>query len=109
MTITTTAPTGKLQRPFDKEPGIFYAVLFPGLLGIVATIGARKRSLSAVRMLVLIVLLSVSALWMASCGGSSSSNSNPGTPAGSYPITVNATTSGTSPIQNSFKFKLSVQ
>ena len=109
MTIATTAPTGRLERPLDKGPSIFYAVLFPGLLGIVATIGTRKRSLSAMRMLALIALLGVSALWMASCGGSSSSNKNPGTPTGSYPITVNATTGGASPIQSSYKFTLSVQ
>ena len=109
LTITTTAPTGKLQNPLTRGTGFFYAVLFPGLVGLAVTIGGRRRSLSAMRMLVLITLLSLSALWMASCGGSSSSNSNPGTPAGSYPITVNATTGGASPIQNSFKFTLSVQ
>jgi len=69
----------------------------------------RKRSLSALRMLVLIALLTLSALWMTSCGGSSSSNKNPGTPTGNYPITVNATTGGASPIASSFKFTLSVQ
>lgn len=109
LTITTTAPTGKLQNPLTRGTGFFYAVLFPGLVGIAVTIGGRRRSLSAMRMLVLITLLSLSALWMASCGGSSSSNSNPGTPAGSYPVTVSATTGGASPIQNSFKFTLSVQ
>jgi subtilase family serine protease len=109
LTIATTAPTGKLQRPFDKRPSIFYAVLFPGLLGIVATIGTGKRSLSAIRMLVLIALLGMSAMWMTSCGGSSSSNKNPGTPIGNYPITVNATTGGASPIQSLYKFTLSVQ
>jgi hypothetical protein len=110
MTITTTAPTGRLENPLTRGTGVFYAMLFPGLLGIAVTIGGRKRSLGAMRMLVLITLLGVSALWMSSCGGSSSSsNSNPGTPAGSYPITVNATTGGASPIQNSFKFTLSVQ
>jgi hypothetical protein len=109
LTITTTAPTGKLLRPLDRGPSIFYAVLFPGLLGIVVTLGARKRSLSAMRMLALIALLSVSALWMASCGGSSSSNKNPGTPTGSYPITINSTTGGASPLTSSVKLTLNVQ
>lgn len=109
LTITTTAPTGKLLRPLDRGPSIFYAVLFPGLLGIVVTLGARKRSLSAMRMLALIALLSVSALWMASCGGSSSSNKNPGTPTGSYPITINATTGGASPLTSALKLTLNVQ
>ena len=109
LTIATTAPTGKLLRPLDRGPSIFYAVLFPGLLGIVVTLGARKRSLNAMRMLVLIALLSVSALWMASCGGSSSSSKNPGTPTGSYPITVTATTGGASPLTSSVKLTLNVQ
>jgi|SRR5579872_189104 len=109
LTITTTAPTGKLLRPLDRGPSIFYAVLFPGLLGIVVTLGTRKRSLNAMRTLVLIALLSVSALWMASCGGSSSSNKNPGTPTGSYPITINATTGGASPLTSSVKLTLNVQ
>jgi subtilase family serine protease len=109
LTITTTAPTGKLLRPLDRGPSVFYALLFPGLLGIVVTLGARKRSLSAMRMLALIALLGVSALWMASCGGSSSSNKNPGTPTGSYPITINATTGGASPLTSSLKLTLNVQ
>jgi large repetitive protein len=109
LTITTTAPTGKLLRPLDRGPSVFYALLFPGLLGIVVTLGARRRSLSAMRMLALIALLSVSALWMASCGGSSSSNKNPGTPTGSYPITINATTGGASPLTSSLKLTLNVQ
>jgi len=109
LTITTTAPTGRLENPLTRGTGVFYAMLFPGLMGIVVTIGARKRSLSAIRMLALIALLGLSAIWMTSCGGSSSSNSNPGTPTGSYPITVNATTGGASPVQNSYKFTLSVQ
>lgn len=109
LTITTTAPTGKLLRPLDRGPSIFYAVLFPGLLGLVVTLGARKRSLTAMRMLALIALLSVSALWMVSCGGSSSSNKNPGTPTGSYPITINATTGGASPLTSSVKLTLNVQ
>src|SRR5579872_6894440 len=109
LTISTTAPTGKLIRPLDRGPSIFYAVLFPGLFGIVVTFGARKRSLNAMRMLVLIALLSMSAVWMASCGGSSSSNKNPGTPTGSYPITINATTGGASPLTSSVKLTLNVQ
>jgi hypothetical protein len=110
LTITTTAPTGRLENPLIRSSRVFYAVLFPGLLGIAMTIGGRKRSLGAIRILVLITLLGVSALWTSSCGGSSSSsNSNPGTPAGSYPITVNAATAGPSVIQSSLKFTLSVQ
>jgi hypothetical protein len=44
------------------------------------------------RFLGLIMVLGFSTLWLASCGGGSgNSNSNPGTPKGSYTISVNAT------------------
>jgi len=95
LVVQTTAPTAELRRPFDRGSRIFYAVLLPGLLGIVVTVGSRKRSLGRMRTLGLIVVLGASTLWLGSCGGSSSSgNKNPGTPVGNYPVTVNATTSG---------------
>ncbi|HZC25115.1 MAG TPA: hypothetical protein VE866_17395, partial [Candidatus Binatia bacterium] len=110
LTIQTTPPTARLQRPFDRGARIFYAVLLPGLFGIVLTFRARKRSYGTVRMLALVMGLGFSTLWMASCGGTSGggSNSNPGTPVGSYPITVNATTGGANPITNSLSFTLTV-
>jgi hypothetical protein len=46
------------------------------------------------RFLGLVLVLGFSTLWLASCGGgnsSSSGNSNPGTPKGSYTITVTGT------------------
>jgi subtilase family serine protease len=90
--ITTTAPTADLRRPFDRGTRIFYALLLPGLLGIVFTAGSRRRSLRGMRFLGLIVVLGFSTLWLASCGGSSNSNpGNQGTVKGSYTITVNAT------------------
>jgi hypothetical protein len=79
-------------------------MLLPGLLGIVLVGGKRRRSsslslslsssLRGIRFLGLIVVLGFSSLWLASCGGSSSGSKNPGTPTGSYTISVNAT-SGT--------------
>lgn len=110
LTIQTTPPTARLQRPFDRGTRIFYAVLLPGLFGIVLTFNARKRSYGTARMLVLLMGLGLSTLWMASCGGTSGggSNSNPGTPVGSYPITVNATTGGANPITSSLSFTLTV-
>ncbi|HTS06181.1 MAG TPA: hypothetical protein VMP68_11415, partial [Candidatus Eisenbacteria bacterium] len=109
LTISTTAPTAKLEKPLDRGPRVFYALLLPGLLGVVVTISSRKRSLSILRMLALIGLLSLSALWMASCGGGGSSTpKDPGTPTGNSNIVVNATTGGTSPITGSVKFTLTV-
>src|ERR1700728_758769 len=93
--ITTTAPTAKLQRPMDRGTRIFYAAFLPGLMGIVFA-GSRKRSLRGMRLLALLMLLGISSLWMASCGGSNSGNTttNPGTPKGTYTITVTGTSGG---------------
>ena len=110
LTIQTTAPTARLQRPLDRGPRIFYAVLLPGLFGIVLTFSARKRSYGTLRILALVIGLGFSTLWMASCGGTSggSSNSNPGTPVGSSTVVVNATTGGANPITSSLTFTLTV-
>lgn len=108
LTITTTAPSGELRRPFDRQR-IFYAALLPGLLGIMFTFGSRKRSLRGTRMLGLILVLGSSTLWLGSCGGNSSSQKSPGTPKGSYTITVSATTGGASPVTGQTTFTLQVQ
>jgi hypothetical protein len=112
LTIQTTPPTARLQRPLHRGVRIFYAVLLPGLFGMVFTFSSRKRSFGTARMLALILVLGFSTVWMASCGGSSggSNNTNPGTPVGSYAITVNATTGGASPLTPTtpLKFTLSV-
>jgi subtilase family serine protease len=105
--VTTTAPTASLHRPFDRGSRIFYAALLPGLFGILLTAGTRKRSARGLRLLGLIMMLGFSTLWLGSCGGSSGgSNSNQGTPAGSYTVTVTGT-SGSS--TSSASFTLTVQ
>ena len=107
LTISTTAPTGKMESPFGHANRILYAALLPGLLGIVFVAGSRRRSLGS--MLGLIVLLGVSTLWVASCGGTNGSGTkNLGTVVGNYPVTVNATTGGAAPITSSVQFTLSV-
>ncbi len=99
FTITTTRATGALHSPFDRGMKIFYAVFMPGLLGIVFTLGSRKRSLRGMRLLGLIMVLGFSTLWLGSCGGSNgSSNKDPGTPMGAHTVTVNATTGGANPV-----------
>ncbi|MGC1648255.1 MAG: hypothetical protein WA741_20730, partial [Candidatus Sulfotelmatobacter sp.] len=101
--IQTAAPTAALQRPSIRDTRIFYAVLFPGLFGIMFTFGSRKRSRHGMRLLGLIVVLGCSTLWLASCGGGSSgSTSNPGTPKGTYTVNVTGT-SGTSTATTSFQ------
>lgn len=94
VTIATTAASG-WKRPFGRGLSIFYAMLLPGVMGLV--LPARKRSLRS--LLSLLVVLVVLLLWMPACGGGSSGggggNSNPGTPTGSSNVTITASTAGT--------------
>lgn len=109
LQIPTFAPTAQLRRPLGSSRGIFYAALLPGLFGIVFTAGSRKRAARGLRFLSLIVVLGFSTLWLSSCSSNSSSTKNPGTPAGSYPVTVNATTGGANPVTASTTVTLVVQ
>jgi len=93
VSLVTTAPTALLRPPLGGSR-IFYALLLPGLFGVVFFAGSRTRGL---RLLSLIVVLAFSTLWLGSCGGGSSTNTNPknpGTPTGTYTVTIGATTTG---------------
>jgi hypothetical protein len=91
LTIATAAPSAMLDKaPVERSRRLFYALVFPGLLGLVLSAGNRKRSLRGVRLLGLIAVLAISTLWMPACGGSSTP-SNPGTPTGNSAVTVTAT------------------
>ena len=92
LTIATMAPSARLDKGrIGRSSGIFYALLLPGLLGLVVSAGNRKRTLRGVRLLGMIAVLALSTLWMPACGGgSSSTQSNPGTPTGSSTVTVTA-------------------
>jgi subtilase family serine protease len=111
FTITTKAPVAKLDRPMDRGSRILYASLFPGLLGMVFVAASSKRSMRGVRLLGLVLALGFSTMWLGSCGGSSSnSNKDPGTPAGSYTITVQgASTVNGSAVTRQTTFQLLVQ
>jgi hypothetical protein len=94
-----TTPTTTQLRPFGPSR-IFYALLLPGLFGMVFAAGSRTR---AARLLGLIVVLGCSTLWLGACSGGSGTNTslgNPGTPAGQYTVTITATTGGANPISN---------
>jgi hypothetical protein len=94
LSLKTTAPTSQLRPLLGHGNRIFYALLLPGLFGIVLASGSPGRG---VRLLSLIVVLGFSTLWLGSCsssGGSNGGQSNPGTPAGTYAIVVNAATAG---------------
>jgi hypothetical protein len=101
LTLVTTPPTAQLRRPLSGSR-IFYALLLPGLFGIVFATGSRSRGL---RLLSLILVLCFSTLWLGACGGSGGGGTttpkNPGTPAGSYAITITATTGGVNPVSYS--------
>jgi len=97
VTISTTAPTARLESPLGRSSRILYAALLPGVFGVMFTVGSRKRSHVVLRIIGLAAVLGCSTLWLASCGGGSSSTvKNQGTPLGTYPITVNASGVGTS-------------
>jgi len=95
LDLVTTPRTVELRRPFDRNSGIFYALLLPGLFGILFASGTRTRGL---RLLGMIVILGCSTLWLGGCGGSSNGMKNAGTPPGTYAVTVSATTGGANPL-----------
>jgi subtilase family serine protease len=100
VSLATTAPTAQLHPPLGRSR-FFYALLLPGLFGFVFVAGSRTRG---IRLLSLIVVLGFSTLWLGACGGGSSTNTNPtnpGTPKGTYTVTIGATTGGATPITNS--------
>jgi subtilase family serine protease len=104
VNITTVGPTGSLRPPLGRGSRIFYAVLLPGMFGLVLAGGSRTRG---ARLLGLIVVLGFSALTLSSCG-SSSGQKNPGTTPGTYSLVVSATTGGANPLSNSFMVSLTI-
>jgi hypothetical protein len=106
VSFVTTPKTAQLTPLGGRR--IFYAMLLPGLFGIVFAAGSRTRGM---RLLSLLVVLGFSTLWMGACGGSNSNSSqkNPGTPPGMYPVTINATTGGANPLTYSLPITLTVQ
>jgi subtilase family serine protease len=109
LTIATTAPSARLDKsPVRRSRGIFYALLLPGMLGLVVSAGNRKRRLSVVRVLSLVGVLALSTLWMSACGGSSTPR-NPGTPTGTSTVTVTATTGGATALTHNVPITLTVQ
>jgi hypothetical protein len=90
LNITTTAASDLYWPQFGHHQQLFYAMLLPGFLGMVSMAG-RRRTLRGLRLLALIVVLGLSALWLA-CGGSTTKTpTNSGTPAGTSTVTISAT------------------
>ena len=103
VTIGTTPASWLHDGPLGRRRGIFYALLFPGLVGLVLPSGRRKRSLRVV--LGLAAVLAIVTLLMPACGGGGG-NHNPGTPVGQTSATVTATESG---ISHTVTINLNVQ
>jgi len=110
LSISTTAASDLHRPTFGHRQQLFYALLLPGLLGLVST-ARRRRTLTSVRLLILIAVLGIPALWLA-CGGSGGGHSGGGggggggTPTGSSVVTVSAS-NGT--LKPSTTIKLVVQ
>jgi hypothetical protein len=107
ITITTTAPhTASLG---SSERRYYLAVLVGGLplAGILLIAAPRRRGWSVLlAVIMLIALASVPGCGGGGGGGGSSSHQDPGTPAGTYPITVTATAGS---LSESGQFTLVVQ
>ncbi len=90
-----------------------FAADLKDLYPVVKALNDNTKGMRGARLLSMIVVLGFSTLWLGACGGSSnSSQKNPGTPAGTYPITVNATTintpAGGTALTGTFKVNLTV-
>jgi hypothetical protein len=95
VTVTTTAPSSDLVIP-GRRSGMFYAMLLPGLFGVVL-VGFRKRTFRGMHVITLLLILGLSTLWMGACGGGPSGSTGGGgggTPIGATQFTVTGT-SGT--------------
>jgi hypothetical protein len=97
MSISTTAATTAfLASPYRRS--ILYATLLPGIVIVWAGSRRRKQRLTVLGTIALLLFLMLA---LPSCGGVSSGGSGrtgqPGTPPGTYTITVTGTSSGAPP------------
>lgn len=110
LTITTAAPSARL-RPGSGGGGLFYALLIPGLLGVMLfPAGNGKSRFRRARLLGLIAGVVWVSLWVPACGGgaSTSPQPDPGTPPGTTTVSVVATGTGSTP-SHSVKITLTVK
>jgi hypothetical protein len=116
VTVTTTA-AGMGARPFTMPPpspglrGLWMLAL--GMIAVACLIGRCQPGLKRRSTLALLAFGVLLMAALAGCGGGGSIGPsplpNPGTPGGTYPLTVTATTgSGTSAVSHSMTLTLTV-
>jgi pseudomonalisin len=93
VTIGTTAASSLIEGPLGRGNRIFYAALFPALLGLLWP-AARRKSRTRTMISFAVVLLMLM-LWLPACSTSSGGGGHhdPGTPIGQTNVTVTATSS----------------
>jgi hypothetical protein len=104
LTVSTTGPHAQLLVPGAGPNHLWWSTIGGASLTCVVLIGfpAQRRRRNK-----LLALLAFSFLiTFAGCGGGSSSTKDPGTPTGSYPVTVTATSGS---LSHTVKFTLTVQ
>lgn len=96
MTISTTgSASAMVKQPLSHDRARMYALLLPGLLGLLA--GFRKRNLGGVRVLALLCAAAICSACVGCgglgsiLGGGVSGGGNSGTPTGSSAVIVTAT------------------
>jgi Bacterial Ig-like domain (group 3)/FG-GAP-like repeat len=114
LTVTTAAATARLNpdRPFGPSIPWLPAdgLALAGVMGLIFAPGRMRRWSRQLRLLSFALLLASLSLAIQGCGGGggNSSPSNPGTPAGSYTVSVNASDSAGGP-QHAMNVTLTVQ
>ncbi len=91
-TLTIATASAKLDPgPMGRRRVIFYALLLPGLVGLLVSGENRGRKLRGIRLYTLVAALAVSILWLPACGGGSgSTQTSLGSGIGTSTVTVTA-------------------
>jgi hypothetical protein len=110
LTINTTGSTAFLARPnLDHDLSPIYAVVFPIVGVVLGGIGFKSANgRNKIHSLVILCVLIESLLFQAACGGpgTTATTGSSGTPAGSYTVSVTATSGST---QQTTSLALTVQ